>query len=75
MDREREIQAFVPDEYWTFNAMLQDTDKKYSPFKAVYQCKKTGESVGKELADKIEAEVRNARARAVHDLVVAAGRV
>ena len=60
VDREREIQAFVPDEYWTFNAMLQDTDKKYSPFKAVYQCKKTGESVGKELADKIEAEVRNA---------------
>ena len=59
VDREREIQAFVPDEYWTFNAMLQDLDCKYAPFKAVYQYKKNGESVGKELADKVEAEVKN----------------
>ncbi len=59
VDREREIQAFVPDEYWTFNAMLQDSERKYAPFKAVYQSKKNGESVGKELADKVEAEVRN----------------
>ena len=42
VDREREIQAFVPDEYWNFNAMLQDTEKKYSPFKAVYQCRRKG---------------------------------
>lgn len=59
VDREREIQAFVPDEYWNFNAMLQDTEKKYSPFKAVYQCKKNGESIGKETADKVEEEVKN----------------
>ena len=58
VDREREILAFVPDEYWTFNATLQDTERKFSPFKAVYQCKKNGESVGAEIADKVEAEVR-----------------
>ncbi len=59
VDREREIQAFVPDEYWTFTAMLQDTAAKYVPFKAVYQCKKNGESIGKELADKVEEAVKN----------------
>ncbi len=59
VDREREIQAFVPDEYWNFNAILQDEERKYSPFKATYQCKKNGESVGKEFADKVEEEVRN----------------
>ena len=31
VDREREIQAFVPDEYWTFSAMLQDRQTKYQP--------------------------------------------
>lgn len=59
VDREREIKAFVPDEYWSFNALLQDADKRYSPFKAVYQCKKSGESIGKETADKVEAEVKS----------------
>lgn len=58
VDREREIQAFVPDEYWTFSAMLQDRETKYSQFKAVYQLKKNGESIGKELAEKVEAEVK-----------------
>lgn len=61
VDREREIQAFVPDEYWTFNAMLQDAEKKYQPFKATYQYKKSGESIGKELADKVEEAVRNSQ--------------
>ncbi len=37
VDREREIQAFVPDEYWTFSAQLQDTEKKYQQFKATYK--------------------------------------
>ena len=60
VDREREIQAFVPHEYWNFNAMLQDKEKKYAPFKAVYQYKKNGESIGKELADKVEEAVKNA---------------
>ena len=58
VDREREIQAFVPDEYWTFSAQLQDTEKKYQQFKATYQLKKTGESIGKEQAEKVEEEVK-----------------
>ncbi len=37
VEREREIQAFVPEEYWTITAELQDTDKKYSPFKAALE--------------------------------------
>lgn len=35
VDREREIQAFVPEEYWNINAELQDKAKAYSPFKAL----------------------------------------
>ena len=58
VDREREIQAFVPDEYWTFSATLQDGESKYQPFKATYQLKKNGESIGKELAEKVEAAVK-----------------
>ncbi|MGN0822715.1 MAG: type I DNA topoisomerase [Candidatus Gallimonas sp.] len=37
VDREREIQAFRPEEYWTVNAELQDTDKKFSPFRAALE--------------------------------------
>ncbi len=58
VDREREIQAFVPEEYWQFNAYLQDTPAKYSPFKAVYQLKKSGKSIGKELALQLESKVK-----------------
>ena len=58
VDREREIQAFVPDEYWTFAATLQDTKSEFSSFKATYQLKKTGESIGQELAEKVEREVK-----------------
>ena len=35
VDREREIQAFVPEEYWNVNAELQDCPKAYAPFKAL----------------------------------------
>ena len=35
VDREREIRAFVPEEYWNLNAELQDKPKAYSPFKAL----------------------------------------
>ncbi len=59
VDREREIQAFVPDEYWTFSAILQDRQTKYQPFKATYQLKKNGESIGKELAEQVEEKVKN----------------
>ena len=65
VDREREIQEFKPEEYWSFSAMLQDTEKKYAPFKATYQLKKNGENIGKELADKLESEVKNSPFKAV----------
>ena len=42
VDREREIQAFVPDEYWNFNAILQDEERKYSPFKARSEERRVG---------------------------------
>ena len=32
VEREREIQAFVPEEYWTIAAELQDKAGKFSPF-------------------------------------------
>lgn len=60
VDREREITAFVPDEYWVFNANLQDTEKKYSPFKAVYQLKKSGKSMTADDAQKVEDATKNA---------------
>ena len=37
VEREREISAFVPEEYWTITAELQDTEKKYSPFRAALE--------------------------------------
>lgn len=58
VEREREISAFVPDEYWVMNALLQDTGAKYSPFKAVYQYKKNGASVTEELAAEAEQKVK-----------------
>ena len=58
VDREREISAFTPEEYWNLNALLQDEEGKYAPFKAVYQYKKAGASIGKELAAQAEARVR-----------------
>ncbi len=35
VDREREIQAFVPEEYWNLTAEVQDKPKAYAPFKAL----------------------------------------
>ncbi len=37
VEREREIQAFVPEEYWTIAAELQDKAGKFSPFKAALE--------------------------------------
>ena len=37
VEREREIQAFVPEEYWTITAELQDGEKKFSPFRAALE--------------------------------------
>ena len=61
VDREREIKAFVPrKEYWNLVALLQDTESKYAPFRAVCQLKKSGRSIGKEAADEAEARVKGA---------------
>ncbi len=37
VDREREIRAFKPEEYWTVQAELQDKEKKFSPFKSALE--------------------------------------
>ena len=39
VEREREIQAFKPEEYWNLTAELQDQPKKHSPFKALLEKK------------------------------------
>jgi DNA topoisomerase-1 len=59
VDREREIKAFVPEEYWAFAASLQDLDGKYSPFKATYQLKKSGKSINVEQAEEVENKVKS----------------
>ena len=41
VEREREIQAFVPQEYWNLTAELQDIPKAYAPFKSMLE-KKNG---------------------------------
>ncbi len=37
VDREREIAAFKPEEYWTISCDLQDSGKKHAPFHAVLE--------------------------------------
>ena len=39
VEREREIAAFVPQEYWNLTAELQDIPKEYAPFKALLEKK------------------------------------
>ena len=41
VEREREIQAFKPEEYWNLTAELQDKAKAYSAFKALLEKKGT----------------------------------
>ncbi len=41
VEREREITAFVPQEYWNLTAELQDTPKAYAPFKSMLEKKGT----------------------------------
>ena len=40
VDREREIRAFVPEEYWNIHAELQDKPKNNAPFRALLGEKK-----------------------------------
>lgn len=58
VDREREITAFKPEEYYAFNAQLCDLNAKYAPFKAVYQLKKNGESIALATAEEAEKAIR-----------------
>ncbi len=41
VEREREITAFKPQEYWNLTAELQDLPKNYAPFKALLEKKGT----------------------------------
>ncbi|MGN0817354.1 MAG: type I DNA topoisomerase [Candidatus Coproplasma sp.] len=59
VDREREITAFKPEEYWTFTAALQDLPAKYAPFKATYQLKKNGKSISEEQAKEVEEAIKS----------------
>ena len=54
VDREREIRAFVPEEYWNLNAELQDKPKAYAPFKALLAERK-GKKYKPSSADENEA--------------------
>ncbi len=53
VDREREIRAFVPEEYWTITADLQDAGKKFSAFKATLE-KKNGKKC--KITDRAQAD-------------------
>ena len=57
VDREREIRAFVPEEYWNVNAELQDKPKQYAPFKALL-----GEKNGKKYLPSSAEENERVRA-------------
>jgi len=61
VDREREIKAFIPVEYWNINADLQDKQKKFSPFKALLSEKdgKKFKPSNTEEADLAEKVVKN----------------
>ncbi len=41
VEREREITAFIPQEYWNLTAELQDISKAYAPFKTLLEKKGT----------------------------------
>ena len=57
VDREREIRAFVPEEYWNLNAELQDKPKQFAPFKALL-----GEKNGKKYLPSSSEENEQVRA-------------
>ncbi len=58
VDREREITAFKPEEYYTFTANLTDAAGKYAPFKAVYQLQKSGSSIDGAQAEKVAERIK-----------------
>ena len=61
VDREREISAFKPEEYWTISVELQDAGKKFSPFRALLE-KQGGKKCkvsSKEQADAVLAALKS----------------
>ena len=64
-EREDEIRAFVPQEYWTMDATLSDSDKE--PVYIKFHGDKSGKIriANKEQADKIESSVRNGEFKVV----------
>lgn len=61
VEREREIMAFVPEEYWTITAELQDLNAAHAPFKAVLE-KKGGKKC--KITSKEEADAATAALKA-----------
>lgn len=60
VEREREIEAFVPKEYWNVTALLSDQAKAHAPFKATLE-KKNGKKykpASKEETDEVLATLR-----------------
>ncbi len=65
VEREREIQAFKPEEYWTITAELKEKDGKFPPFKATLE-KSGGKKVkigSKQQADKVLSELKEGEYR------------
>ena len=60
VDREREITAFKPEEYWNLVVELVDVDEKYAPFKAMLEKKGTKKfkPSSKEEADTVLAALK-----------------
>ncbi len=65
VEREREIAAFVPEEYWTIAAELQDLPKEFAPFRALLE-KKNDKKIKvtcKEEADAVLAALKAGKYR------------
>ncbi len=63
VEREREIQAFVPEEYWTIAAELREAGGKSAPFRALLE-KRKGKKfkvTSKEEADAVLAALKEGR--------------
>ena len=59
IDREREIQAFIPEEYWTLNALFNKNNIDFKAALTEYNGKKIKPS-SKEEMDKILSDLKNA---------------
>ena len=59
-DREREIEAFQPEEYWTLDAVLRSDDAKKTEFSAHYHGK-DGKKAELKSAEEVEAVVEGTR--------------